>query len=202
VLASLGLNEEVLQAAGEVASLVRELGPRGVDPGIRAARALCEIGRPAEALGILDDLPKPGPSPVDDPQAQLDAVRARALARTDAATARDLANDVLGRAAPALAIRTARIRLDAALALHEAGADGAARSAVKRGLKAVQGSGNKGLKLELLIAMYIASPDHRVVEAAARAAARVMEDLPPNVAQSFRQRRIIAEALARYQEPA
>ncbi|MEQ1569254.1 MAG: tetratricopeptide repeat protein, partial [Myxococcota bacterium] len=199
VLSALGLADETIQAAGEVASLIEAIGPRP-DPGIRAARALCEVGRPAEALSILDHLSSTDRSPMDDLRSQIDAVRARAMARSDSAAARDLANDVLTRPSPLLAIRAARIRLDAALALHEAGADSAARNAVKRGLKLVQGSGNKGLKLELLIAMYLASPDHRVVEAAARTAMRVLEDLPPHAAQTFRARPMIAAALARYRE--
>jgi tetratricopeptide (TPR) repeat protein len=197
-LAAVGLEAEARRSAGEAARTARDLGLRGTDASLRAARVLCDIGRAADALAVLDTVTEPPPSIVDDPTAQILAVRARALARTDATLSRELANAALSRPAPLLAIRAARIRLDAALALHDSGADAGARNAAKRGLKVLQGSGNKGLKLELLVAMYLAAPNHRVVEAAARTAMRVLEELPEHAVASFKQRRVIGEALNRW----
>ncbi|MEQ1503678.1 MAG: tetratricopeptide repeat protein, partial [Myxococcota bacterium] len=199
-LAAVGQSSEAAEAAAQAISVARHLGVRGLDAGLRAARVCCDVGRPAEALAALDEMPDAPPSLIDETGTQLLAVRARAVARTDPALARELANDALNRPSPLLAIRAARIRLDAALALHDTGADSQARAAVKRGLKSLQGSGNKGLKLELLIAMYQAAPDARVVEAAARTALRVMEDLPEHAVETFRRRAIIGDALARWKE--
>lgn len=197
-LAAVGLDEDAGEAADRAAELGRDLGPRGMDANLRAARVMCDIGRPADALVVLDAITEPPPSIVDDPMAQILAVRARAVSRSDPTLSRELANTALGRPAPLLAIRAARIRLDAALALHEAGSDAAARTAAKRGLKTLQGSGNKGLKLELLVAMYLSAPNHRVVEAAARTAMRVLEELPEHAVAAFRQRKVIGEALTRW----
>jgi thioredoxin reductase (NADPH) len=198
-LVAIGQREDALEAANQAAALVKKLGPRGVDAGPRVGRVLCDLGKHKEALAVLDAIGAATESIVDDPVAQLLSVRARALARTDPALSKELANSALGRPAPLLAMRGARILLDAALAMHEAGSHSGARTAVKRGLKVLQGSGNKGLKLELLVVMYLASPDHRVAEAAARTAQRVMEDLPPHAVATFRGRPVISEALTRWQ---
>jgi thioredoxin reductase (NADPH) len=198
-LVAIGQREDALEAANQAAALVKKLGQRGAEAGPRVGRVLCDLGKHKEALAVLDAMGAAAESLVDDPVAQLLAVRARALAKTDPALSKELANSALGRPAPLLAMRAARILLDAALAMHEAGSHSGARTAVKRGLKVLQGSGNKGLKLELLVAMYVASPDHRVVEAAARTAQRVMEDLPPHALATFRARPVISEALARWQ---
>ncbi|MEZ4241620.1 MAG: NAD(P)-binding domain-containing protein [Myxococcota bacterium] len=200
-LAAVGQNREAAAAAIKAAEEAVRIGPK--DPrvfsaGLRAARVLCDVERPADALQLLDRLGTPPDSQLDDWVGQAMAVRARAVVRSDSSGARTLANDAVGRSRPLMAMRAARLQLDAALALHESGANSAARTAVKRGLKVLQGSGNKGLKLELLIAMYLAAPDHRVVEAAARTALRVMEDLPPHTVASFKARPIVGEALGRW----
>jgi tetratricopeptide (TPR) repeat protein len=199
-LAAVGQAEDAVHMAGEVGAALGG-GVPSVDGGIRAARAMCEVGRSAEALTLIDQLPALPGSLLEDYAGQSEALRARALAPMDPSAARDLANEVLARGSPVLTIRSARIKLDAALALHESGADSAARNAVKRGLKALQGSGNKGLKLELLVAMYLASPDLRVVEAVARTAEKIIEDLPPILAASFRHRKVVGAALERFKEP-
>jgi thioredoxin reductase (NADPH) len=200
VLALLGMQDLAAEAAGQVDSLARHLGPRGAEARIRAARAACEVGRPELATRLLDAVGPQTQEPVDDLEGQHLAVRARALARRDPATARELATGVLARPTPLLVLRAARIRLDAALALLEVGAPSTARAAVKRGLKDVQGAGTRGLKLELLVAMYLAEPDHRVVEAVARSALKVLDELPDHCARAFRRRAVIANALERWSQ--
>jgi thioredoxin reductase (NADPH) len=200
VLSLLGLSAEASDAAGQVDALARHLGPRGAEARIRAARAACEVARHDVALRLLEAV---GPQPdglVDDLEGQRQAVLARALVRRDPGRARELATAVIARPSPRLVIRSARIRLDGALALLEAGAPSSARSAVKRGLKDVQGSGTRGLKLELLVAMYLSEPDHRVVEAVARSALKILDELPDHCARPFRARGVIANALERWED--
>jgi tetratricopeptide (TPR) repeat protein len=200
VLALLGMAGEASDAASQVDGLARHLGPRGAEARIRAARAACEVGRADVALRLLEPVDNLSEEVVDDLEGQHLAVRARALVRRDPTQARELANRALARPSPQLVIRSARIRLDAAMALLEAGAQSTARGAVKRGLKDVQGAGTRGLKLELLVAMYLAEPDHRVVEAVARSALKVLEALPDHCARSFRTRGVIATALERWED--
>ncbi|MCB9684690.1 MAG: NAD(P)-binding domain-containing protein [Alphaproteobacteria bacterium] len=197
-LTAVGARDEALEAAGQVGHLARHLGSRGAEARIRAARAACELGQPNLGAELLAPLGELTYSVLDDPPGALLAVRARCEARHDQALARTLATEAMGRAEPLLAFRAARIKLDGALALLEAGSHGAARSAVKQGLKLVQGSGNRGLKLELLLAMYKAEPDMRVVEAVAKAAQRITADLPSTWTSSFRSREGVATALDRF----
>jgi thioredoxin reductase (NADPH) len=122
--------------AGQVDALARHLGPRGAEARIRG-RARRVRGRPAttsrcallEAVGPPAGRPRGrprGPAPGRArPGPWCAAIRARA---------RELAHPPSSRApSPRLVIRSARIRLDGALALLEAGAPSSARSAVKRG---------------------------------------------------------------------
>ncbi len=197
-LTALGLRDEGLDAAEQVGALAKHLGQRGAEARIRAARAAAELGRPDLGSRLLAELGWLTESVVDDPVGALLAVRARCEAGTDASLARDLANRALARPEPLLAFRGARIRLDASLALVESGAHAAGRAAVKQGLKVVQGAGQRGLKLELLVAMYRADPDHRVAEAVAKAALKILEDLPETWAPSFRSRPVVGSALERW----
>ena len=106
----------------------------------------------------------------------------------------------LTRPPPLLVIAGTRIALDVALALTSLGQVEAARNAVKRGLKLLQGHGTRGLKLEMLVGMYLADPDHRVVEALARTGLKVLEDVPEHGKDAFRNRPVLGEALARWKE--
>jgi tetratricopeptide (TPR) repeat protein len=167
----------------------------GWEPRLRAARALAELGHRAEALAALpaeDEVPS---SPVDDPPAQLAAVRAQLIADDDPLRARDLAGWAMTRPAPLLSLAGARIALDSARALHRAGSSGAARNAVKHGLARL-GSGGDGLRLELLVVMQEIAPDPRVTDALGALAARTMPLLPPGAQDTFAARPVIRDVVA------
>ncbi len=78
----LGQRDDAAEAASQAAALIRKIGPRGIEAGPRVGRVLCDLGKTREALAVLDALGPAPESPVDDPVAQLLAVRARALAKT------------------------------------------------------------------------------------------------------------------------
>lgn len=160
---------------------------------VETARLLLDLGRDPTAYNVLDDLEAPE-SPVDDPPSQVAALRARSLARREPAAARDLAGATLARPV-AHPVRGARIRQDAAVALLAAGETALARKACKRGLELLANTDAIGARLELLVTMYRARPEPRVLEAIGRAARRVLVDLPPEHADAFRGRPVIADAL-------
>ena len=155
---------------------------------------MCDIGRASEALAVLDTMTEPPPSQIDDPMARILAVRR--LGRCRGPTRRCPGSSRTRRCPVRLPCwRSGRAdppRRRARPPRGRVGRRGAERA--KRGLKTLQGPGNKGLKLELLVAMYLAAPNHRVVEAAARTAMRVLEELPDHAVASFKQRRVIGEA--------
>ena len=190
-----GFHDDAVDAARQAVQLAR-MAPNGsIDARLRAARALCDLGLPHEAQQALDAMASPPEGVIDDPVGQLAALKARALAATDPRRAQELASMAMARPTPLLAIRAARIRLDCAAALVAANQANAARSAVKRGLKIIQGTNAKGLKLELLMQFHLAVPDARVAEAAARTAQKLMEHMPDHAKTSFRQRAPVREVL-------
>ena len=195
-LLAIGDLEECHDAAHQALIFARAHGARTWASKLRAARILCFLERWDEvelALPAPEDLPS---NLVDDPAAQLAAIRARLYAQTNASRARDMATWTMVRPPPLLSIRAARIAIDTSLAFSAIGQADQARSAVKRGLKALQGPGGDGLRLELLIAMQIARPDPRVLSAAGQVADRVSIRLSPHAQILFRARPVIAEALA------
>jgi len=195
ILAFLGDLEEAHDAAQQALVFADAHGGPAWQPRLHAARVLHLLGYRDEAEAALpatEDLPG---SSIDDPAAQLAAMRARLCAGTDPLRARDLAAWALARTPPRLALRGARIALDCALALTEASQIEPARSAVKHGLKQLQGPGSDALRLELLVAMHRAQPDPRVLNALSQIAPRIEGQLPPTAAQTFRARPVLREAI-------
>jgi tetratricopeptide (TPR) repeat protein len=196
ILAALGDPAEARDAAHQALVFSRAAASPGWDARVRAARVLLDLDQPAEAL---DALPAPEELPqgrVYDPPAQVAALRARLVAMEDPSQARDLAAWALTRPAPLLVLAAARISLDAAIALMAAAQPDAARQAVKRGLKLVQGgSESDGLRLELLVTMHAAGPDERVMEAIKLVVARMLPLLPAHTAERFRARPVVRDAL-------
>lgn len=200
-LAAVGDHAEAHDAAQQALVFLKaqagEQGGRPWDARLRAARVLCKIGRPAEAhaaLPLAEDVPQ---HMIDDPAAQLAVLRARLYSQDNPLRARDLAAWALTREPPLMALRAARIALDAAIALTASGQAQQARQAVKRGLRALHGPGADGLRLELLLAMQAAVPEDRVLLAAGQVARRIALSLSPQLAVSFRARPAVAEALHR-----
>ena len=194
-LLAIGENDECHDATHQSLVFARAHGAKTWASKLRAARVLCFLERWEEVEGALpapEDLPV---NLVDDPAAQLAAIRARLYTRTHPSRARDLAVWTLVRSPPLLSIRAARIALDTSLAVTELGEVKPARNAVKRGLKALDGPGGDGLRLELLIAMQHARSDPRVLNAAGQVADRVSQRLAPQSAALFRARPVISDAL-------
>lgn len=197
VLVAVGDPGEAEDAAHQALVFALAHQVRPWDAQIRAARVLCNIGKLKEASRALpapEDVPQ---HKVDDPAGQIAALRAR-LIDSSPTQARDLAMWAMTREPPLMALRTARIALDAALALTAAGQSALARNAVKRGLKALHGPGADGTRLELLLAMHLASPDDRVLVAAGQVAHRIHAGLSPALANTFGSRPPVAAALARW----
>jgi len=195
ILAFLGDDEDAHDAAQQALIFANAHGGSAWAPRLHAARVLAGLGHgdvAERALPATEDLPI---DPIDDPPAQLAAVRARLCAGSDPLRARDLAAWALARTPPRLSLRGARIALDAALALSTAQQTEAARSAVKRGLKQLKGAGGDALRLELLVAMHQAQPDQRVLDALAQIAPRIEAQLPPNAVGTFLARPVVREAL-------
>jgi len=167
----------------------------GWEPRLRAARALAELGHRAEAIAALPAEEEVPSSAVDDPPAQLAAVRAQLIAEDDPLRARDLAGWAMSRPPPLLSLAGARVALDSARALLRAGSTGAARNAVKHGLARL-GSGGDGLRLELLVVMQEVAPDPRVTDALGALAARAVPQLPPGTHDSFAARPVIRDIVA------
>ena len=196
-----GFASDASDAALQSVEFARSLPPTAsVAPRERAARVLCELGRSAEADQALAGLPTPPEGVLDDPVGRRTALLARVAASTDAARGKKLANDAMGRPTPLSGVHGAQIRLDAAHALLQANQASAARAAVKRGLKLIQGSNAKGLKLELLLAFHQAEPEDRVAEAAARTAIKLMEPLPDHARRAFGEREAVHAVLRRWQK--
>jgi tetratricopeptide (TPR) repeat protein len=197
ILVFLGDDDDAHDAAQQAIIFANAHGGTAWASRLHAVRVLARLGQvdaAARALPATEDLPTDA---IDDPAAQLAAVRARLCAPTDPLRARDLAAWALARTPPRLALRGARIALDAAIALTRAQQTDAARSAVKRGLKQLKGPGADALRLELLVAMHEAQPDHRVLDALAQIAPRIEAQLPPNAVAGFRARPVVRDALRR-----
>jgi serine/threonine-protein kinase len=195
VLEAVGDREGALRAARESLTYAGTFGPATWNARLRVTRALCELDaweRAAEALPDPNTIPR---NRVDDPSAQHTALRARLLTRERTAEARDLAHWVLVRPPPLLSLRAARIALDVSHAMRECGDVENARNAAKRGLRALEGPGADGLRLKLLLALNAAAPDKRVLQAAGQIASRIAETLPVGIAERFRGRPDLAEAL-------
>lgn len=194
-LLAIGDYGECHDAAHQSLIFARAHGARTWASRLRSARVLCFLEKWDE---VEDALPSPEDLPtniVDDPAGQLAAIRARLYAQSNSTRARDMAIWTMVRAPPLLSIRAARIAIDASLAFSAIGQVDPARSAVKRGLKALQGPGGDGLRLELLIAMQIARSDPRVLNAAGQVADRVSAHLNPQAQLLFRARPVIAASL-------
>ncbi|MEZ4237544.1 MAG: hypothetical protein R3F59_15640 [Myxococcota bacterium] len=183
----------------------RRSTPRGPDGAAAAARprapggarAVRELGRSEAALALLDELIEPEPSAAEDLFGQAVALRARAVAPADAAMATELASAVLGRRAPLSPLAAARIRYDLAQALVAAGNPAAGRSSAKRGVKALQRTGARGLKLELLMLVAELGAEPSVVASIRAAAEAVAQDLPPPLAEAFAARPGVAALTSR-----
>jgi hypothetical protein len=167
-----------------------------VDVRIRIARILANLGAVAEALEVLPAAEEVSFDPVEDLPAQLAALRARLLASTTADTARDLATWAIVRQAPLLSLRSAVVSRDAAMALATVADIERARVSAKRGLKAMSGPGTDGFTLELLLVLYRTNPDQRVLVAGGEVARRIVDLLPPALAETFLRREDVAICLA------
>jgi tetratricopeptide (TPR) repeat protein len=195
VLLALGDHAEAHDAAHQVLIFAAAFGRRNWAERLRAARVLAGLDRWDE---VESALPTPEDMPtrlIDDPAAQLAAIRGRLYSRTDPARGADQATWALTRPPPLLAIRFARISIDAAYALAKAGQIEPARTGIKRGLKALNGPGADGLRLDLLLAMYRARPEARVADAIRTIALRIAQRLSTKQAARFAQRAGIEEAL-------
>lgn len=195
-LRCVGAHDDALDAAHQALVFAKAHGASAWRARLWAARVLCDLERWSDLPGALPELEHLPASRVDDPAAQLAAIRARGFALDNPARARDLATWAIVREPPLLNIRGGSIALDAAEALRTSGHPVAARNAVKRGLKILQAPAADGLRLELLVAMQRAAPDPRVLDAAGQVAARVLAGLSGQAAASFRTREVIERALA------
>lgn len=197
LLLFVGDDEDAHDAAQQAVIFANAHGGNAWAPRLNAARVLAHLGQTDAALRALPATEELPVDPIDDPPAQLAAVRARLCAATDPLRARDLAAWALARTPPRLALRAARIALDASIALTLAKQVEPSRTAVKRGLKLLKGAGADALRLELLVAMHQAQPDPRVIEALTQIAPRIEGQLPPTAVPSFRARPVVNEAFAR-----
>ena len=175
----LGVPDAAARSVEVARGWIAEHMPRSPDLVLGTARVLCALGQHTHALGLLDELIEPEPSEATDPTGQTIAVRARALAPADPEAAAGLASAALARKLPLSPVAAARIRLDAARALIDAGNAPAGRSAAKKGVKALQRTGNRGLKLELLMVIAELGAEANNVVTIRRAAEAIIADLPP-----------------------
>ncbi|MEQ1505565.1 MAG: hypothetical protein ABMB14_25250, partial [Myxococcota bacterium] len=176
-------------------------GRVSTEASLGAARNACDLGRSAEAAALIAALGDPPASVATDPAGQAMALRARAVAGTDAALATRLANGALARPAATSPVHTSLARLDAAHALFAIGQVAPARAGAKHALKAQQGTGSRGPKLEVLLALAAFRPDAVILEAVVRAAGPVVADLPQADAASLCARPLLAQALATVRSP-
>ena len=162
---------------------------------LTSSRVYCDLQMWDEADKAL---PKPEElrnNALDDPSAQLAALRARRIAHTDPKTASDLCSWCLLRPVPSLIIRHIHICTDVCLALGTAGDIEGARKAAKRGLKALTGTDCDGLRLDLLIAFHTVAPDPRILATIGQVTKRIALSLPPNIARTMLQRPIIKASI-------
>lgn len=185
---SMGAADDAYDAAHQAHIFGRALGPTSWESQLRAARVLVDLGRHEEAMQHLPDPEHLPDRSIDDPPAQLAALRSRLLSRSRPAEAADLAHWSLTRTPPMLAIRTAVIVRDASLALIQIGQQPLARTAIKRALQALHGPGAAGLRLELLLAMTQTRSDPRVRDAALQVAQTIAQGLTADQRTTFYQR--------------
>jgi thioredoxin reductase (NADPH) len=157
---------------------------------IRGARAWCRLGAPEAALALLDAVAGGDGDPL------VLAVRALALGRERPVDARWHANDALGRP-QGCRIASATIRLDAGLALLAAGDERGARAAVKQGLKALQRSSARGLRLELALVLVGLGADGAVIASIQRSVREVGDPLPAPLSRAFLARPEVAAVTRR-----
>ncbi|MCA9566846.1 MAG: protein kinase [Myxococcales bacterium] len=193
-LLAIGATDEALDAASQARVFAKAHRSR-VEPQLRTARALLDLGRHAEAEEVLPERGTLPDSGIDDPPGLHAALRARILAPENPTEARDLAIWALKRPPPMLSFRAAIVALDASKALLEVGQTSTARKAAKRGLKCLQGLGADGLRLEVLLALQRAEPDARVQEAIAQVAGRVAGRLAGPALDTFQKRDAVRAAL-------
>ncbi len=203
ILCLIGDSTEALDAAHQ--SLVYgKASSTPVPPFIRlrVARVFCDLERREEARHALPSLEDLDASPVGDgisevlhdPAAQLAAVRARVHAKDHPARARDLSTWALTRPPPRMGPMAARIAIDAARAMFDAGEPLGARAAALQGLQRV-GPTHDGLRLELLATLQRVAPEPRVLDSLATVARRMLPGLPPGAQPAFEGREPIGEAL-------
>jgi len=194
ILCGIGAHNEAYDAVAQ-AKVFSRAHPARFEPRLRIARVLLDLGKITEAEGVLPAPEGLSTTRVDDPSAQHAAIRARILAPTDPSASRDLAVWSLTRQQPLLGFRAAFIALDASKALTAAGFNDTARTAAKRGLKLLKGLGGDGIRLEMLVALHVASPDPRVLDALQQVATRIAARMPGPAVNSFFRRPIVGAAL-------
>lgn len=191
---ALGEGTAAVEAAAEARRLVIPRGP-GDPVRLRLARLLLELSDP-EAASALPDEAVLDDEPVDRPVLQQRALLARVLAPVAPARAAGIARRCLEAAPARVALTAAATWRDLSLALADVGETEEARTAAKRGIRALDGPGTEGATLGLLLALHAASPDPRVLSAAGQVARRVASWLSADAARGFTSRPEVAEALA------
>ena len=116
-------------------------------------------------------------------------------AATLRARARDLAAWAQQRPPPRLALHGARVALDCAAAFTAIDQVEAARSSIKRGLRQLSGPGADALRAELLVALHLARPDPRVLEALQQVLPRIVANLSPQAVRTFTARPVIRDVV-------
>ncbi len=193
-LVAIGMTEEAADAVAVGIEALESCPTWDWRPRLGLARLAIDLGRLTEAkalMGAVEDRPF---SAEANAGAELSALRARVMATTDPERSNQLARGALLPPHPLDTTRLARTALDCALAHVANGRPSDARSAAKVGLGAAK-NGGEGLRLELLVALYEAKPERRVMDAVAATARRVMKRTPVFAAAPFRERPIICDAL-------
>lgn len=148
---------------------------------IRIAGLRARIGPPEEALVLLPREEDVAPDSIGDVAGQYQAVRARAMALSDADQAIQLGQAVLKREPARLMLRLADIHRDVGEAFLDAGRTTLARRAAKSALRRTSTRGANGLRLELLSVFHRADPDPRILAAFRQIAKQVLEVETPEV---------------------
>ncbi len=208
-----GMSERLPDAYALLADVLHTVGdPEAIDAarqslvfadaaGRNCWQARLQVARVLHDTGALDAegaLPTDEAIPDDsvaDPPAQLAALRARIRASHDPTGAGDLVAWALSRPPPGIRLYGARIALDASVALRIAQQEDAARDAAKRGLALLKGSGAETLRMELMVSLFQAREDARVIDALGKLLPRIVRGLPPNASDTFRDRAVVRDVV-------